>query len=372
MRTIQCGRAGVLAGVLGACLLVTGAARADVTTERPGSILIFPKVVSGGGRTTIIQIANTGNMLNTARCFYLNATPAESGQPVCTETDFEIALTRQQPTHFDVSTGRTMSAPLSNGIGNAGLFPGLIPPVAPGFVGALICVEVDTSDGPLAQDQLKGEATIVGPGADESKYNAIAVQGATTGTAGDNDLSLDNSEYNACPATNIANIIPAGATDPIITDEIGNSGVCTNSAIPCRVSTDCPSFPTQTCTTGLSRVATALSLVPCSLDLDSGIPTTVTVNVVAFDEFERRASAGFTFSCVGNIDLSTVLDSLSFGATPASFAQVQLTAAPGSSPFVGVAEATHVDSIGNAAAAATNLHVLGTGPDSLIRLPAAQ
>ena len=107
MRTTQCVRAGWLIGALGACMLVAGAARADVTTERPGSILIFPKVVANGTRDTVIQITNTGNVADQARCFYINGAKGRTGVAQCSETDFLISLTKQQPTSWLVSTGRS-------------------------------------------------------------------------------------------------------------------------------------------------------------------------------------------------------------------------------------------------------------------------
>ena len=72
MRTIQCVRAGLVAALVFGCTLVGGAAPAATITERPGSILIFPKIVTSGTRDTVIQITNTGNMPIDVRCFYLN------------------------------------------------------------------------------------------------------------------------------------------------------------------------------------------------------------------------------------------------------------------------------------------------------------
>jgi hypothetical protein len=83
MRTTQCVRAGWLIGTVGACMLVAGAARADVTTERPGSILIFPKVVADGTRNTLIQVTNTGPIADQARCFYINGAKGRSGVAQC-------------------------------------------------------------------------------------------------------------------------------------------------------------------------------------------------------------------------------------------------------------------------------------------------
>ena len=108
MRTIQYVRAGCLIVTLGACMLLVGLAQADVTTERPGSLLIFPKVVQAGGRETIIQITNTSNSVDNLHCFYLDGRAGPGGRPLCAVTDFYISLTKQQPTHWDVSTGRAV------------------------------------------------------------------------------------------------------------------------------------------------------------------------------------------------------------------------------------------------------------------------
>src|SRR5262245_9408366 len=51
------------------------AVRAESTSERSGSILIFPKVVYDSSRDTLIQISNTSNSMVHAHCFYVNAAP---------------------------------------------------------------------------------------------------------------------------------------------------------------------------------------------------------------------------------------------------------------------------------------------------------
>jgi len=385
MRAIQDLRVGWFVGIVGACLLTAGVARADVTTERPGSILIFPKVVNDGTRTTIIQITNTGNSPDEAQCFYINGTPDATGTPSCSEVDFFIALTRQQPTHFDVATGRTFTS-IMNGVDSAGIPPGQIPPVPTSFEGALVCTEIDSGGVPVARNQLKGEATIIGSAGnpvDASKYNAIAVQGATNGEldGGPTEaaLALDGLQYNACPATNVLNMIPGGAPDPVVA-AIGNSGICSSSGAPCGATLTCPlpagvcaagtctngvpgtcvmdSDCAETCNTGLSAVGTNLTVLPCSLDLVGATTPVVTLNYVAFDEFETRTSGGFSFRCWGTFDLSAIIRTTSF-AGGGSFANVQISPAPGSSPVVGVAEMFHTDSLNNSGAAAVNLHTEG-------------
>src|SRR6185436_4017648 len=94
-------------------------AKADTTTERSSSILIFPKVVYDSSRDTIIQISNTSNSMVHAHCFYVDATPLCIGSGDCLagtcsglckpqwqEVDFDIWLTKQQPTHWVAGLGR--------------------------------------------------------------------------------------------------------------------------------------------------------------------------------------------------------------------------------------------------------------------------
>src|SRR5215475_2541407 len=121
-------------------------ARADITTERSASILVFPKIIANASRDTAIQITNTSNSLVRAHCFYVNAalTNPELPQgplnpPLWLEVDFTIQLTKQQPTYWFVSEGRDVNptdppcGPLRRLCPNAGLDPGRVPPVVPDF-----------------------------------------------------------------------------------------------------------------------------------------------------------------------------------------------------------------------------------------------
>jgi hypothetical protein len=355
MRTIQYGGAGGLLALLGACALIVGTARADVATERPGSILIFPKVVNANGRTTLIQIANTQSMPDEAHCFYVTQRETE-----CAETDFYLFLTKYQPTSFDVSHGRSVMS-------GTGFSPGAVPPVPPDFIGALICVEVGPDGWPVIQNQLKGEATIVSATSlDQSKYNGITVRGITPPGKTDT-LNLDGAVYNNCPATTVVDFQPAGATDPII-EALGNGGLCSDNGAPCNNSSQCAG----TCDTGQSSFGNVLSLVPCNLDMENGIATRVTLQLVAWDEYEQHVSTSFSFSCVGNIDLGTIPQLLSshFPGSPAQFVTVQLTPSVGG-PVVGVLESTRGDTSGNTAGTAANLHIQGTGAAAKITVPSA-
>ena len=105
--------------VVAATTLAPQATLAKTTSERPASILIFPKVVSDGTRDTFIQISNTANSVVHAHCFYVNAYPICQGigdcqQGTCSgpcipqwqEIDFNITLTKQQPAHWGAGLGR--------------------------------------------------------------------------------------------------------------------------------------------------------------------------------------------------------------------------------------------------------------------------
>jgi hypothetical protein len=142
-----------LCGFAVALGLLATDAQGIVTTTRGASILAFPKVLATSD--TIIQITNISNNMVHARCFYVDASPDAFGVPKWQITDFTIWLTKQQPTHWQVSTGRFVNpndSCISNGkiipspeCADAGLDPGAIPPVPAGFVGELKCVEVDVA-----------------------------------------------------------------------------------------------------------------------------------------------------------------------------------------------------------------------------------
>jgi hypothetical protein len=280
MSTVQGLRAGMIAGVLIGVTLAAGtvSAQGNFSTERPGSILIFPKVVNSPSNT-IIQITNTGNLMTHAHCFYTDGRTV-NGQPAWQVTDFELTLTRQQPTHWSVATGRAVN-PLDS-IG--GLDPGLIPPVPPGFTGFLVCVETQIDGTPLGGNDLKGEATILDASvsADAAKYNAIGIPacngpGGPCGGSGDfvdedNVLSLDGIEYAKCPGGLYLNFVAEGAGDAIL-DGAGNSP---------------------------SSVSTNLTLVPCGMDFENLVPVTTRLSIpIIHNEFEENLSVttGRSLSC---------------------------------------------------------------------------
>lgn len=324
---------------------VTFPSHADVTTERSSSIIIFPKVIATtpdpalpATQDTIIQISNTSNSMVFAHCFYVNAAPFDpTGAPQCQEVDFDIYLTKQQPTHWVVSTGRRIEIDTpadktcnatNKACFGAGLDPGGIPPVPDIFAGELRCIEVDSSGAPINGNHLKGEATIVTANGDASKYNAIGVMGLNTNTNsnnGDDTLCLGGgvsvgcptgAEYNACPQSLILNHFASGASDPVIDELLGPPP--------------------------LSRVTTELTLVPCTDDFQDQIPGRGIIQFLITNEFEEVYSTSTTVTCWGNLSLNKVNPIFSVGILGTRFVQTRMTPADSAqSGFVGVAEEVH-------------------------------
>jgi hypothetical protein len=295
--------------LLGGMLLWTGAARADVSSTNAAAILVFPKIVvdtatgAPSERTdTIVQISNTADVPVNVRCFWVDANghcsnsgaicnpvgdpadttcgPLEFCSPGWLETDFAFRLTPKQPIVFAASKGLA-DLPLSD-IPNNGQFSGgsILPVGEDPFVGELKCIEVDDSEQPTDQNDLKGEATIqeiesetdAAPSVDSRGYNGIGIQAIAGENDGDDTLVLGQ-EYNACP-----NIL--------ILDHFFDDAVE-------------PSTVGQT-------VRTHLTLVPCSEDFNLQAPITTVVQYLVFNEFEQRFSTSRSVRCFSETVLSDI------------------------------------------------------------------
>jgi hypothetical protein len=388
-------------GVLLAVLVVYGGyARADVTTDQPGSIVIFPKVISDGTRDTLIQLTNTSTSDQQAHCFYIDASNASPGQctgPVpisggcttdddcvyldsnlnpipdgqcvhCNEIDFDIALTPLQPTVWRVSAGRDSSDQ------SDGIFIGKIDP-KPLFTGELKCFQTDNSGVPMGGNALKGEATIETLASGQiSEYNAISILALNTTTVqptcvgGGNDgnpcssdadcepdtggfgicktsVLLDNTtEYNACPTSLILNHFAQGATDPIAAD-LGTGGT----------------------------VTTEVTLVPCTEDLEGQSLPLTTVAVNSVNELESRVTSYILpLFCWSNFRLDDPQFGGGFAPGPfgSQFGKTRFSpTSSGVGGILGVAEEFHVVSGQPDGTAAFNLHVEGNRPGDTIQVP---
>lgn len=390
-------------------LLAASTAQGLVTTERGASILAFPKVLADGNSDTIIQITNISNNMVHARCFYVDAQLDFFGQPIWQVTDFNIWLTKQQPTHWQVSTGRFINpndscirygeiVP-SERCADAGLDPGAIPPTTEGFIGELKCVEVDVADNPIGGNHLKGEATIKTAG-DAAKYNAIGIQGTDLAGETGNELLLNQpidgdgaepvGQYNACPNVLLLNHFADGATDPVILAH-GLGGTCSGSGEPCQQDSDCRDGRIETpgiekpvkefCENGpqildpatrelslRSVTVTDLTLIPCNQDFENGIPSEVTVQFDITNEFEQHLSTSTTVVCWANLFLFEIgrsptqdpfLSPFSIGALGTTVAYTRITPIPEDGAVIGVAGVTRADAQGNLTRAALNIHMEG-------------
>jgi len=323
-------------GVLLAILVVTGGhARADVTTDQSGSIIIFPKVIADGTRDTLIQITNTSNMSAQAQCFYVNTAgfcsltttqgcslDSDCPQPEtcvrqCQPINFSIFLTAQQPTVWRVSTGRLVDTTVpacklgepcsctvgDNAVGQRcpGFAPGTgaqnsfaVPPVVPGFQGELKCVQTaDDFQTPVMQNSLKGEAVLETLADGQvSEYNALAVS-ARAGLNLNNDLLLDNTEYNACPQSLVLNHYVEDTADAF----------------------------TQ------ATVETELTLVPCTelLERDPSQGTRSRALFSVVDEFENTLTTSVTFDCMLSRRLGDISSQFRVATTGSLFAKTRIT-----------------------------------------------
>ena len=310
------------------------------------------------GPETIIQIANTTNIGVFVHCFYVDGR-AVNGAPNWQITDFDLTLTRQQPTHWAVSLGRAVDPFDPPGSSEAGLDPGLIPPVSPDFTGFLTCVQVDSGGTPVGGNALKGEATIgaiegVGGVNNVSKYNAIAIPAVGDGPNPDNVLCLGSgssaqcttAEYAACPRDLLLNFQAEGGPDPALAGA-GNTA---------------------------SIVSSNLTLVPCGMDFENLIPDSTTLAVNIRDEFENNSSvsSGVPVDCWFSAFLGDPLfdNQLTIGGLNTEFGTAVLSPqAPSQLPGLGVVNVLRTADDGTSDTAASNLFWGTATVPSEIRLP---
>jgi len=313
--------------VLAAMALSGTRAGADVTSDRPGSIVVWPKVIADGTRDTIITLTNTRNEQAQAHCVYTNAIGiCRITQQLCTldnanlspgatqcpggpadvcdldwqTEDFDVILTRQQPTFWRVSTGRVdnplqpadatcddFGDPLRQSCPGFFLIGQVKPPVQP-FRGELRCIQVAADGTPVAANGLKGEAVIETLANGQiSEYNSINIRG----TQGPNDpavLELNGvdpanvgfNNYNACPEAVEMTHYAVGAEDLV-------AGTISPSA--CLLS-GCP-------------VTTEITVTPCRVDFEHAIPTAFQTFIQYTNEFEQTVSVTRNFQCWTNFTL---------------------------------------------------------------------
>jgi hypothetical protein len=260
------------------------------------------------------------------------------------EVNFDIWLTTQQPTHWQVGFGRlnhSLDLACNRNIPNydcndAGLDPGRVPPVGDPFYGQLVCIEVDTSGAPLSGNHLKGQATIVSRDGDASEYNAIGILGEPFTNDGDKTLCLGGdvsercptgAEYRPCPKILVLDHFAEHADSPILGPE--------------------------------SEVRTELTLIPCGADFERQVPEKVVVQFRITNEFELTFSASTTVECWGSFlldDMNLIFDLSRLGTR---VVQTQMEVSNlSTSGIIGISEETHSLN-GVRSRAAFNLHEIG-------------
>jgi hypothetical protein len=368
----------ILIGVF-ATLAVAGAvrlARADVASDKPGAILVFPKIVVdtsgvlGPPTDTEIQITNTSNSVISARCYLIDATSHCSNAKVCSnerttqctsdsgcpdggsciaaactvaaiangaavgeggcpaggicvgpcnprlvENDFRMTLTKRQPVSWKASEGLPSFPcdPLTN-------------PEAVGCPNGLSNVGSDGSPSRVPrvqEDPFIGEIKCVE--VDPSTFQPSTGLDPINNFAGDlkgeativsaSGTAVDARKYNAI------GIQSAGPFSNNNDDTLAVGG-------PAPEYNGCPkalivdslfdNAPVTTHSGGLTNeVVTDLTFVPCTEDLATQSPSAATLQFTVYNEFEQRFSTSIGFSCFKEVQLSDI------DSRPGSFGNAQ-------------------------------------------------
>lgn len=349
----------VAAGLV-ACV---GTASADIASDKPAAVLVFPKLVvdSETGLDTLVRLSNTSNDEQKVLCFYVNVTPqcsrpgfacfpgpddCQRNGGFCTETwqetDFELQLTARQPTSWLVSSGQDLCRPqfdrgfCSDNPGkscarNADcsdrcVFPSCLPlsdetrqgphqqvnegkvPLSPQepFLGELKCVAVDATGMPIAKNVLTGQALVGRHGGggrtavDLTGYVAVGIPAIEGRGNRDNTLVIGGPNAEYQGCPNI--LIFDHYFDGAVDPIASNrcvQGSCLVSQTPCANDDACDDV----------RVGTDLALVPCTQDFRTQNPqlSSTVAQFLVFNEFEQRFSTsrtvtGFRESRLSNLD----------------------------------------------------------------------
>ncbi len=344
--------------VAGVVLVVGNRVPAEVSSDQPAAIVVFPKLIADSVNhiDTLIRLTNTSTSPLTLHCFFVDATPrcvngtgncaARVGQEGrCTgdcvedhwsETDFRIILTGRQPIGWRISQGmrdcRVTADPDQpcfqldgvtrrgpNGQSNQG--SNILPVPHDEFVGYLQCIAVDEF-GPVERNDIAGEALIVkdqtqglggGPeGPDVDGYNAIGLKAMVgTQTTRDLTLCLGGCTPGQCRGQHNRSCFSDG--------DCADGDSC---SVQCQPNDNCPNgaeydgcanillldhfFDGVEDPVGRGNIVTDLTLVPCSQDYLRQAPKPVTVQFLVINELEQRFSTSKSVTCFKDIQLSNI------------------------------------------------------------------
>jgi hypothetical protein len=358
---------GFALGVVG-CL--ASVAHADIASDRPAAIVVFPKLLvdTANGLDTLVRLSNTSNDELNVLCFYVNVTPrCIGGRPddscfpdptqcsgLCVpqwqETDFALKLTGNQPTAWLVSEGEVDCQALRQGTTPAGVcsndpnvscdgdsdcaggrcvlrpcFPldgfflegprqqdnagSRIPPSPEDpFIGELKCIAVDATLNPTARNHLKGEV-LIGRFSEDPVDNKLAGYNAIGIPAIEGRLNRDNTLV-----LGGTNAEYEGCPNILIMDHFFDGAVDPLARNLCRDESCTISGDTcnndEDCEAELDevRIATDLTLIPCTQDFRTQDPdlSQTVAQILVFNEFEQRFSTSRTVNCFRETRLSNL------------------------------------------------------------------
>lgn len=397
--------------------------RANVASDQPGAILVFPKIIVDaldppqtvrGNIDSIIRISNTSTEPVTVKCYYVNANGHCQGAPnvICDpynpdtvspcapeascipgwqETDFVVHITARQPVAWLASQGGNLCEqspdpslpcfPLGGqraGFGGQTNRDSRVPPVPENpFIGHLKCIAVDRNEVPVEQNVLKGEVIMVRSNEDDldvQAYNAIGIRAIEGRNDGDNTLVIGG----------VAECIGGTRAGARCTGD----GECPNGRCRLPEYEGCPNilildhfFEGANDPVSGAKVNTTLTLVPCTEDYELQIPVEAPLQFLVFNEFEQRFSTSRRVNCFHEFRLFDI-DGASPGEVRSIFSaavngtltgqtRIRGVVVPGSSgrlgyTWLGIAEEFRE----GAGSAAFNIHYHGSRPQSdFIHMP---
>jgi hypothetical protein len=346
--------------------------------------------------------------------------------PLWQEIDFDIWLTKQQPTHWVVSRGRPVNPndPVCDRTADnyecpdSGIDPGRVPPVVSDFVGELKCVEVDASGAPISGNHLKGEAAVI----TQNECGPWLTCGDGSVCWSDNDCEVGDTcepapEYH-CELTGEVGCTPTSCPTTNDVAKYNGIGVIGNenndgSEILClggEPNEQCPNGPEYDACPETwilnhfsqgaedpvagegSFVSTSVTIVPCTQNYETQDPENVTLQLLTWNEFEQRFSSSTNVTCWADLKLTDINQLFDRDTIFSDFAQTRIRpSSQTGSGFMMVATEDHyagsaMNGVGGAtsgdepnrprppyASASANAHIEGLrfGQD-LITIPAEQ
>jgi hypothetical protein len=405
----------------------TSPTRAQVASDQPAAILVFPKIVvnvtENGERTdTLIRISNVSpDRPISLHCFYVNANGHCRSQPstICDpytlgaenpcdpfdpciagwqETNFVVNVTARQPVSWLASRGAALCDqspqpdlpcfPLTTarpGFQGQDNLESRVPPVPENpFIGYLRCIAVDRNEVPVERNDLIGVAEITTFEFDEARdaefydvrsYNAVGIAAIQDRNDGDKTLVIGGG---GCVGGERTDLPCEGDHDcPGGTCRLAEYEGCPNVLILDHF------FDGANDPVAEDPVYTKITLVPCSDDLERQAVTTTPVQFLVFNEFEQRFSTSWRVTCfqewrLTDIDRSSEVRSIFSAAVGGTLTgQTRLRGVVGNDPrfgytFLGIAEEFRRSGDGEAStgSAAFNMHFHGSRPQSdFIHLP---